>query len=100
MNTRPTAIPNDDQPCLDPAVLVEAVRGDLAYVSGAMQWAEDEIDRATRRRLTDADLFHHAFTLIRPRDVGPRMVEFVYRSHAAELLDRLAAGADTREPTA
>ena len=28
------------------------------------------------------------------------MVEFVYRSHAAELLDRLAAGADTREPTA
>src|SRR6185503_7858047 len=54
----------------------------------------------TRRHHGDADVFHHAFSLIRPRDIGPRMVEFVYRSHAAELLDQLAAGADTLEPTA
>jgi hypothetical protein len=100
MNTCRTAVPRSDQPGLDPAALVDAVRGDLAHAFDATECAEDEIDRATRRHPTAADLLYHAFTLIRPRDLGPRIVEFVYRSHAAELLDRLAGGQDTREPTA
>jgi len=81
--------------------LVAAVIRDLAGPFVMMDWAEDEIARATRRHRGHADVLYHAFTLLRPRDIGPGMAtEFVYRSHAAELLDRLAAGGDTRPATA
>jgi hypothetical protein len=81
--------------------LVAAVTRDLAGPFAMMDWAEDEIARATRRHRGHADVLYHAFTLLRPRDIGSGMAtEFVYRSHAAELLDRLAAGGDTRPATA
>lgn len=73
-----------------------------AKASGrSIDWAEDEIARATRRHPGHADVLYHGFGLIRPRDIGPGMsTEFVYRSHAAELLDRIATGVDTRPATA
>lgn len=64
----------------------------------AMEWAEDEIQRAARRHPEAADRLWHSFSLLTPRDgMG---VEFVYRSHARELLDRVARGEDTRPGTA
>jgi len=83
------------------AALVASVMDELADASAAMDWAEDEIARAIRRHPDRADALYHSFGLIRPRDIGPGMgSELVYRSHAAELLDRVAAGADTRPATA
>lgn len=66
-----------------------------------MDWAEDEIKRAIRRHPDHADALYHAFSLLQPRDIGTGMgTEFVYRSHVRELLERIAAGTDTRPPTA
>ncbi|GAA3852424.1 hypothetical protein GCM10022243_17610 [Saccharothrix violaceirubra] len=62
-------------------------------------WAEDEIDEATHRHPTKADLLHHSFALLTP--THPLMAtEFVHRSHCRDLLDRVAAGTDTRPATA
>ena len=83
------------------AALVASVMDELADASAVMDWAEDEIARAIRRHPGHADALYHSFGLIPLRDIGPGMgCEFVYRSHAAELLDRVAAGADTRPATA
>lgn len=85
--------------CLD--ALVGELTRELAGPFAMMGWAEDEIAAAGRRHPDHADVLYHAFTLLRPRDIGRGMAsEFVYRSHAAELLDRLAAGDDTRPATA
>jgi hypothetical protein len=54
----------------------------------AMTWAEDEIDAATRR--------HPAVAPAMPR----MRTEVLYRAHCRELLDRVAAGEDTRPGTA
>jgi hypothetical protein len=79
------------------AAVTAAVAGPLAMT----EWAEDEIDKATHRHPEQADALYHAFSLIRPRHIGPGMTrEFVYRSHAGELLERIAAGTDTRAATA
>jgi hypothetical protein len=54
-----------------------------------------------RRHPGKADLFHHCFAVLTPRDIGPGMgAEFVYRGHARELLKRAAAGTDLRCATA
>jgi hypothetical protein len=83
------------------AALVASVMDELTDACAAMDWAEDEIARAIRRHSDHADVLYHSFGLIRPREIGPGMgAEFVYRSHAAELLGRVAAGADTRPATA
>ena len=64
----------------------------------ALGWAEDEIEQAARRHPGAADALYHAFMLIQPQHgMG---VEFVYRGHARELLERVAAGRDTRPGTA
>ncbi|WP_148083799.1 hypothetical protein [Micromonospora sp. Llam0] len=66
-----------------------------------MDWAEDEIAKATHRHPDQADAIYHAFSLIRRGHFGLEMPsDFVYRSHAAELLERIAAGADTTVATA
>jgi hypothetical protein len=83
------------------AVLAATLMDELQDAFATIDWAEDEIARATRRHPGHADVLYHGFGLIRPRDIGPGMsTELVYRSHAAELLDRIAAGADTRPATA
>lgn len=62
-------------------------------------WAEDEIAQAQHRHRDRADLLYHAFGLLRPTAALVR-TEWVYRAHCRELLDRLAAGRDTRPATA
>lgn len=86
------------------AQLSALVGGDfMSSITGAfelMEWAEDEIDRAQRRHPAAADAIWHSFKLVCPRDASAMSTEFVYRAHCAELLDRVAAGADTRPGTA
>ncbi len=104
LGSRPTgdgtgAAPTNTDPGV--AALAVTVMDELADAFSTIDWAEDEITRAIRRHPGHADALYHSFGLIRPRDVGPGMgAEFVYRSHAAELLDRVAVGADTRPATA
>jgi hypothetical protein len=85
----------------DLASLVATVASEVGDVFAWMDWADDEIERASRRHPDQADALHHAFGLVRPRDIATGMgAEFVYRSHVRELLERVATGADTRIPTA
>lgn len=68
-------------------------------VNNMMQWGEDEIVLAQHRHPDHADTLYHCFCLLHPT-FGPMSTEFVYRSHAHELLERVAAGHDTRPATA
>lgn len=81
----------------------ELLGGDLGELLTScfeqMSWADDEIATAMRRHPAEADTIWHSFTLLRA--THERMTtEFVYRSHARELLDRVASGEDTRRGTA
>ncbi len=79
-------------------MLGEAATG-LDRIFEAMEWAEDEIERAMGRHPDQADRIYHCFGLLTP--THPLMsTEFVYRSHCAELLNRVAAEGDTRLGTA
>ncbi|MEU1811031.1 hypothetical protein [Micromonospora aurantiaca (nom. illeg.)] len=83
------------------ATLVASVTAEVSGVFDMMDWAEDEIAKATRRHPGQADAIFHAFSLIRPGHFGLAMPsEFVYRSHAAELLQRVAVVAGTTGATA
>jgi hypothetical protein len=74
-------------PGSDVASLVATVMSDLGDVFSSMGWADDEIEQASRRHPDQADALYHAFSLVRPRDIGTGMAaEFVYRSHVRELL--------------
>ncbi|MFI8528302.1 hypothetical protein ACIGB8_27845 [Promicromonospora sukumoe] len=64
-----------------------------------MEWAESEIAAAIARHPDRADLLYHGFGLLVPTH-DLMATEFVSRSHYRELLDRLAAGQDTRPGTA
>lgn len=73
----------------------------LAKAFGHMDWAEEEIEAARARHPRHADRLWHSFSLLVPQAGLERMAsEFVYRSHCRELLDRVAAGEDTRPGTA
>ncbi len=71
----------------------------LSSLFEQMEQAEDEIQRSARRHPDSADLLYHSFGLLTPNHelMG---TEFVYRSHCTELLERVAAGQDTRPGTA
>ncbi|GAA1884088.1 hypothetical protein [Asanoa iriomotensis] len=85
----------------DPAALFAAIEAEAGSLFAAMEWADDEIAAAVRRHPAQADLLYHAFGVLMPRDIGPGMnAEFVYRGHARELLDRVAAGTDLCPATA
>lgn len=71
----------------------------LAGLFEQMDWAEDEIRRAGRRRRRHADLLFHCFLLLTPT-AELMGTEFVYRSHCRELLRRVLSGEDTRAGTA
>jgi hypothetical protein len=82
-----------------PGALLTAILSDSGEPLRQMDQAEDEISRAQRRRPGQAAVLHHAFTLLAP--AFPEMSqERVYRGHCRELLDRVAAGQDTRPGTA
>lgn len=85
----------------DPAALFASISSELEPVFEMMDWAEEEIAVAMKRHPSHADTLWHSFSLIRPRDIGPGMgTEFVYRGHVREILERVAAGEDTRPATA
>jgi hypothetical protein len=74
-----------------------------AEVTGASAWvgiAEDEIEQAAGRHPEAADDLYHAFALMLPATGAAAWeTEFVYRAHCRELLERVAAGEDTRPGT-
>jgi len=85
----------------DPAALFAAIAAETGSLFAAMDWAEDEIAAAGRHHPAEADLLYHAFSVLMPRDIGPGMnTEFVYRGHARELLNRVAAGTNLCPATA
>jgi hypothetical protein len=66
---------------------------------GQTDWAEDEVQQAMRRHPAKADEIWHSFGLLKP--THERLsYELVYRAHCREILDRVAARADTRPGTA
>ncbi|MCA1196247.1 hypothetical protein [Saccharopolyspora sp. 6V] len=92
----------------DPAAItsnssISAAFGDIGReIIGAFEalgWAEDEIDAARTRHPDAADTLWHSFALLPPRQ-ELMSTEFVYRSHAVEILERVVAGQDTRPATA
>jgi hypothetical protein len=71
----------------------------LAGIFERMDIAEEEIATARQRHPAASDQLYHSFRLLTP--THDRMeYEPVYRAHCRELLDRVAAGADTRPGTA
>jgi hypothetical protein len=64
-----------------------------------MEWAEEEIESMGQAHPEHADRIWHSFALLRPTH-DLMKTEFVYRSHCRELLQRVAAGEDTRPGTA
>ncbi|TCC19947.1 hypothetical protein [Kribbella sindirgiensis] len=64
-----------------------------------MEWAEEEIKRAERRHPAACDAIWHSFSLlVSTHDLMAH--EQVFRAHCRELLNRVAAGEDTRLGTA
>lgn len=97
----PVVDPAPDPGPLGLSALVADLTAQTAPVFEAVQWAEDEITAARRRHPARADIIHHAFGVLAPRDIGPGMgTEFVYRGHVRELLERVAAGGDLHPATA
>ena len=83
----------------DLQAIVKSVFSDLGGIFEQMGVAEEGIAAAQARHPRAADRIYHSFRLLKPTQ--ERMeTEFVYRSHVRELLDRVAANADTRPGTA
>lgn len=71
----------------------------LTTTFAQLDWAEDEITHAQDRHRDVADVLYHGFSLLTA--THERMsAEFVYRAHARELLERVAAGLSTKQGTA
>ena len=70
----------------------------LTATLAQQDWAEDEIRRAQQRHPDVADVLHHSFSLLTA--THERMAtEFIYRAHARELIERVAAGVLTKPGT-
>lgn len=82
----------------DLAAIVAEVKDGLRGPLRQIDVAEEEIDAAMKRHPDQADDVYHAFLLL--RGTHPLMDTMaVYRAHCRELLDRVAAGTDTRPGT-
>jgi hypothetical protein len=81
------------------SAIINDVENMLGGIFDQMEWAEDEIKKAIRRHPSEKDALYHSFTLLKSTHdlMG---TEFVFRAHCRELLDRVAAGEDTRPGTA
>jgi hypothetical protein len=79
----------------------QTLHDETAPVFAVFGWAEEEIEKAQRRHgeRGRGPIWRAGFNLIRPTLDRTRTSEMLYRSHAAELLDRLATGQDTRTAT-
>jgi hypothetical protein len=78
--------------------LVKGTISDLRGPLGQLVWAEEEIAAAQERHPECAAQLWRGFRLVIPTH-ALMDTEFVYRSHARELLERVAAGQDTRPGT-
>ena len=94
------ALPGDAlNDALDVLVAESAAEGAGGVAS--VQWAEEEIEAAIRRHPGAASDLWYSFRLLVPAvSCTGWGTEFVIRGHARELLERVAAGADTRPGTA
>jgi hypothetical protein len=110
LDTLPDVEP-DTTPALPPGLIAAAsnllgdgVAGIFAAMADGfehMKWAEQEIAAAQARHPGHADRIWHAFSLLLANPGLQRMAyELVYRAHCREILDRVAAGEDTRPGTA
>lgn len=73
----------------------------LSTTCKRMEIAEEEIRAALERHPAKATLIDRiGFGILVPPRALDGLSDEVYRRHARELMDRLAAGADTREATA
>lgn len=84
----------------DLTVALSASLDAVTSALGCIGWAEDEISRAMKRHPEADDELWHSFSLVRPTSDRMYRVEFLFRGHARELLERVAAGEDTRPGTA
>ncbi len=93
--TRPVAAELDLRKMFDDAA---SAVGSVLNLIGV---GEREIEAAMRRHPKHADALWHCFSLIQPTGGGDGVGvhEQLYRSHARELLDRVAAGQDLRHAT-
>jgi hypothetical protein len=83
------------------AEIVAGFEQTFGAIFDRMSWAEDEIRKAQDRHPELADRIYHSFSLLSGDEAASRMsVEAVYRAHAREILERVAAGEDTRPGTA
>lgn len=81
--------------------LEELVRSAFRQVGTPLEqvlWAEDEVDAARKRHPETDEALYSSFVLLVPTH-SLMSTEFVYRSHARELLERVADGQDTRDAT-
>lgn len=83
------------------SLVLKVVLGDLEKLGrldvwSQMEWAEDEITKAQKRHPGKAVEIWASFSLLKPNGDKRMATEFVYRAHCAEILDRVASGADTR----
>jgi hypothetical protein len=95
------AAAGDDPGAGEIAGLWLKAQADVTAAFAVTDWAEDEITQAQKRHPAKADLLYHAFPALQPGEgfTFPRTVEFVWRGHYRELLERVAAGQDTRPAT-
>lgn len=81
------------------AAFFDGVGGLIDSVLDRCMWAEDEIEAAQLRHgERDRGPLWNSFRLLRPTHERA-WPELVYRAHCRELLDRVAAGLDTRPAT-
>jgi hypothetical protein len=83
------------------AAVIAAATAEAVQVTSTWQAGDDAVRAAQARHPAQALALWHGFQLLAP--THPRMTggaPFVFAGHCRELLDRLAAGADTRPATA
>ncbi|MFF5085430.1 hypothetical protein ACFY36_51035 [Actinoplanes sp. NPDC000266] len=85
---------------MNPTDLYTETKNELTPYFEAMQIAEEEISAAQNRHPSAKDQIWRSFMLLLPSTSLLIKNELTYRSHCRELLDRVAAGADTRPATA
>jgi hypothetical protein len=84
----------------DLGAIVAELKTKLDPILADIEAAEDEIEAAKRRHPELEAKLHRSFILLKPTSEPLTTSPLVYRSHCRELLDRVAAGEDTRPGTA
>jgi hypothetical protein len=78
--------------------LISDIQQVVQELEDAIRWAEEEIAAAASRHADMATVIEGSFRVLEPTHRLFRS-EALYRAHCVELLDRVAAGGDTRPGT-